>query len=145
MDQELNDKLLDFEKKMIDVFVERHSSELTGSPTDILYKYVHWRHNRYTVMEDDGAFAVMDMYNPDTPIAMIFGKKDPDAFNHAWMIAEDLNDLPDSFLSIAGRMCDVSDVKVEINKDVLDKDFFTIDDMIAKTLQELDTEEDKED
>lgn len=105
MNKEINKKLTDFELKMKDNFVERHAHELSNkTPTEIIEAYIKWRHNRYVVIDEDEIFAVVDMYKQDMPVAMICKKMDPDAYNHAWGIAEELNNLPEDFVSIGNEV-----------------------------------------
>lgn len=105
MDESQNDKLLEFEKLMVENFVFRNASKLVNkSPLDVLLSYVEWRHNRYTVIDGGGAFLVMDIYSSDEPIAIFDKEANPDAFNHAWDMCEKMNDLPDEYISVDGKM-----------------------------------------
>lgn len=107
MNKEKNEELIDFELGLKDVFIERNSAELNGkSLNEVIEAYVKWRHNRYTVIDQDGCFLVMDLYNQELPVAVIGKDLDPDAFNHAWDIAEDLNNLPEQYISIGNRILD---------------------------------------
>lgn len=107
MNKEKNEELIDFELDLKDVFIERHGAELNGkSLNEVIEAYVRWRHNRYTVIDQDGCFLVMDLYNQELPVAVIGKDLDPDAFNHAWNMAEDLNNLPEQYISIGNRILD---------------------------------------
>lgn len=117
MNKEINEKLIEFELDIKNNFIERHMSELTNkAPEEIIEAYIKWRHNRYTVIEDEDFFVVVDMYSQDIPVAMINKGKDPDGFNHAWAIAEGLNDLPDQFVSIGNKVMAIDNFDVEFEE-----------------------------
>lgn len=105
LDKEMNEQLMNFELKIKDVFIERNASKLKGKDlSEVIAAYIKWRHNRYTVMEEGKCFMVMDMYKQELPVAIIGKDLDPDAFNHAWSLAEDLNNLPEEYLSIGNQV-----------------------------------------
>lgn len=106
-----NEKLLEFEKTMVENFVFRNAEHLLEkNPLDILTSYVEWRHNRYTVIDGGMAYLVMDIFESDDPIAVFDKAKDPNAFNHAWDMCEKMNDLPEDYISVDGKMFSQSDL-----------------------------------
>lgn len=118
MDKAQNDKLLDFEKIMVENFVFRNAEELLDmNPLDILLSYVEWRHNRYTVIDGGIAYLVMDIFESDDPIAVFDKARDPNAFNHAWDMCEKMNDLPEQYISVDGKMFSQDDL--ENDEDIL--------------------------
>ena len=123
MDETKNDKLLDFEKNMVENFVFRNAEELLDkNPLDILLSYVEWRHNRYTVIDGGMAYLVMDIFESDDQIAIFDKARDPNAFNHAWDMCEKMNELPDQYVSIDGKMFSQDDFVDDSNVLFADKE-----------------------
>lgn len=154
LNKEKNAELLEFEKRLSEVFLERHLKEMVDKePKEIIQSYIQWRHNRYTVIEEESMFFVIDMYSQSLPVAAFIKKQDPDAFNHAWIIAEMLNDLPDNVCSIDNRVFefdfyntdttlrDIFDTTNIIAPNINPLGGFTIDDVIKNNTNEEDEED----
>lgn len=76
--------------KQVDCFVERNMSRLMRkSPDEIIKMWLDWQFSRYVVDEQADAFYVNDLKNK-TIVACIT-KKDPQAYQHAYKIRDDLN------------------------------------------------------
>lgn len=123
MDEKENNELLEFEKLMVENFVFRNAEKLIDkSPLDVLIEYVEWRHNRYTVIDGGAAFLVMDIFNAGDPIAIFDKVTNPDAFNHAWDMCEKMNNLPDEYISVDGKMFSQDSIDVSEDDFLTDKE-----------------------
>lgn len=142
LDIEMKKEIEEMEKKMGSIFVERHLNKLSDkSVEDIIQAYIKWRHNRYITIEDPQAFFVIDTYDTEPPVAMFLKSKDPDAFNHAWLITEKLNDLPNNIVSIGGKLFEYENIEFNLTEEQENniqstECDFTIDDVIKNNKKE---------
>lgn len=142
IDQKRKEELLDFEKEMGTIFLERHFKRIVDkNPKDIIQEYIEWRHSRYIAFESDDVFFVVDMCDPLLPVATFLKEKDPDAFNHAWTIAEMLNNLPTNICSIGGRAFEYEDIDLNFSNANDFSEYFTIDNVIKNNIDKHDEED----
>lgn len=76
--------------RQLDDFMERNAAELVHkSPREVIQMWLEWQFSRYVVDEQKDAFYVNDLETKS--IVACITKKDPNAYQHAYKIRDDLN------------------------------------------------------
>lgn len=132
--------------KQLNSFLERNSSILAGeSASFIIEKWLEWQFRRYVVDEQEDSFYVNDL--KEKRIVACVTKNDPHAYQHAYSICDDLNNLKcDGTITVNDDLYFIADNRAidaiikNIELDAANEEHYDINDVVKDVFNRDDDE-----